>query len=268
MVNPTFVPIAIDLPEYQKLDGTKASAPFSKSTHDLFTRVSLSSPGNGDGPRTNYFKQQLVRIAEQINQPSVPYRFTDGRGQRRSMDGGCLKFVGPDGQGVVDFVEVDGFIVGVTIKPELFAAYANTSTEPTDVTQLLALEGITETERLRLVEARLGQGRFRDQVLAKWQGACAVTGVRLTRVIRASHIKPWREASHAERLDADNGLPLVATLDALFDAGLISFDDSGNMLKHADVLAEENVQLERGLRSRPNDRTAEYLRYHRQKFAL
>ncbi|MGO7165362.1 HNH endonuclease, partial [Rhizobium johnstonii] len=64
-------------------------------------------------------------------------------------------------------------------------------------------------------------------MLAQWHGRCAVTSCNLPAVLRASHIVPWREASNAERLDPENGLPLVATLDALFDVGLISFDDQG-----------------------------------------
>ncbi len=64
-----------------------------------------------------------------------------------------------------------------------------------------------------------------------WGGVCAVTGVAESRLLRASHIKPWaRCESDAERLDAHNGLLLAAHLDAAFDAGLISFEDGGTIL--------------------------------------
>lgn len=89
------------------------------------------------------------------------------------------------------------------------------------------------TERSQLVLARLGQGAFRDKVLKKWGGRCAVTGVGQADVLRASHIKPWRECDPddgRERLDENNGLALCGTYDALFDRGLISFDDDGRML--------------------------------------
>jgi len=48
---------------------------------------------------------------------------------------------------------------------------------------------------------------------------------------RVAH-QPWRESTDEKRLDPTKGLPLVASLDALFDAGLISFEDSGRMLVH------------------------------------
>ena len=61
-----------------------------------------------------------------------------------------------------------------------------------------------------LIAARLGQGRFRTEVLQQWQERCAVTRSATVEVIRASHIKPWRDSTNPERLDPQNGLPLVA----------------------------------------------------------
>lgn len=87
------------------------------------------------------------------------------------------------------------------------------------------------TEAERLVVRRVGQDVFRDALLAYWGGSCAVTGVAEPRLLRASHIKPWRDCeSDAERLDVYNGLLLAAHLDAAFDAGLISFTDDGAIL--------------------------------------
>ena len=48
--------------------------------------------------------------------------------------------------------------------------------------------------------------------------------------LEASHIKPWADSNDSERLDPNNGLLLTASLHKLFDAGLISFEDSGKML--------------------------------------
>ena len=88
--------------------------------------------------------------------------------------------------------------------------------------------GIINTEMERLVRQRIGQNKFRDAMLDYWGGACAVTGVALPEVLRASHTKPWAECtSDAERLDVFNGFLLSANLDALFDRFLISFDEQG-----------------------------------------
>ena len=91
--------------------------------------------------------------------------------------------------------------------------------------------GIVGTEVERLVRQRVGQNKFRDAMLDYWGGACAVTGVTISEVLRASHAKPWAEcASDVERLDVFNGFLLSANLDALFDRFLISFDEIGRLI--------------------------------------
>ena len=79
-----------------------------------------------------------------------------------------------------------------------------------------------ETERTGLVTSRVGQGYFKQQVLQRWDGKCAVTGSKVLGILIASHIIPWSEASDDEILDVDNGTLLSPLYDALFDKHLIS----------------------------------------------
>ncbi len=103
--------------------------------------------------------------------------------------------------------------------------------------------GIVGTEVERMVRQRVGQNKFRDAMLDYWGGACAVTGVAIPEVLRASHAKPWAEcATDAERLDVFNGFLLSANLDALFDRFLVSFDEQGSLVT-APVLAGADLQL-------------------------
>ena len=88
---------------------------------------------------------------------------------------------------------------------------------------------LTETQKRTVVLARLGQGLFRDRLIQMW-GACAVTGCADTRLLRASHLKPWRASTNSERIDKFNGLLLTATLDAALDRGLITFEDDGRVM--------------------------------------
>ena len=84
------------------------------------------------------------------------------------------------------------------------------------------------TEALRLTKQRVGQDLFRKALMEYWGGACAVSGLHLPELLRASHAKPWAEcATDIERLDVFNGFLLSAQLDALFDSGLITFDEEG-----------------------------------------
>ncbi len=87
------------------------------------------------------------------------------------------------------------------------------------------------TEAERLVVQRVGQDLFRNGQLDYWDGVCAVTGLAVPELLRASHIKPWADCdTDAERLDVFNGLLLAPHLDAAFDRGFITIDDAGRVV--------------------------------------
>ena len=124
-----------------------------------------------------------------------------------------------------------------------------------------------ETERTGLVTSRVGQGYFRQQVLQRWDGKCAVTGSDVLSILIASHIIPWSEASDEERLDVDNGILLSPLYDALFDKHLISFDDEGNILFSA-ILTDDHkseLGLSTNAKISVRDGMLEYLARHREK---
>lgn len=124
------------------------------------------------------------------------------------------------------------------------------------------------TEAERLVVQRVGQGMFRDALLEVWEGRCAVTGLAVAALLRASHIKPWAECeTDAERLDAYNGLLLAPHLDAAFDLGFITVQDDGAVILSAalDEGARAVLGLDRPLWVRRlTDGHRGYLSWHRQ----
>lgn len=129
------------------------------------------------------------------------------------------------------------------------------------------LNDVSPTSRRALVDARLGQGVFRDRLVQFW-GGCALTGCRRLEALRASHIKPWCYSTNRQRLDPFNGLLLLGTLDALFDAGLITFDAQGKLVRSREISDKEIRQLGlvgvQKLRQFCPKHEA-YLRYHRDK---
>jgi hypothetical protein len=129
------------------------------------------------------------------------------------------------------------------------------------------LSALSQTDREALVLARLGQGQFRA-ALMRQHAACMVTGITEPAVLRASHIKPWRDSTNDERLDPANGLLLAAHLDALFDSRLISFSDDGSILISADLSNADCTRLgltgdQRLKTLRPDQ--VQYLHHHRQR---
>jgi len=87
---------------------------------------------------------------------------------------------------------------------------------------------ISATEKIQLAKSRRGQGLFKANVRLV-ESACRVTGVSQLSMLRASHIKPWRDANDVEKIDGFNGLLLAPHVDHLFDKGFITFEDKGQM---------------------------------------
>lgn len=130
---------------------------------------------------------------------------------------------------------------------------------------------VSETTRQALVNARIGQGAFRQRMLLLWEGRCAVTGCRISEALIASHAKPWVKSSNIERLDEYNGLLLTASVDRLFDRGLISFSDAGNILMKPSLSTEDLSPLGLSAHSRlttVHERNRPYLAEHRRAFGF
>ena len=99
------------------------------------------------------------------------------------------------------------------------------------------------TEREGLIRSRVGQGYYRNKLIDKFKGRCAVTGCELQEVLIASHIVPWAEADDFQRLDVNNGILLSPVYDALFDQRLISFSMTGQIIFSDDVSSKIGSQL-------------------------
>lgn len=128
-----------------------------------------------------------------------------------------------------------------------------------------ALPQTTEAERLAV--QRVGQDLFRAGLMDYWEGRCAVTGLGVHELLRASHIKPWADcATDAERLDVFNGFLLEARIDAVFDEGFVTVDDDGRLVVSGELGADARqllgLDVERRVRRLEAPHRA-YLVWHR-----
>lgn len=143
--------------------------------------------------------------------------------------------------------------------------------EQIDIDEIRKRLDLTPTARKQLILARKGQGKFRRDLFAVWGGGCAVTGCTVGEVLRASHIKPWKKSNNNERLDKNNGLLLTATLDALFDRGLISFNDDGVMIISPRIKEDQIPHVlspQRKLHKELSSQQKKYLDVHRKELFL
>lgn len=127
-------------------------------------------------------------------------------------------------------------------------------------------QDIPATEKVRLYQARMGQGAYRREVL-RLEPRCRLTGVSDPNFLIASHIKPWRDSSNEERLDGHNGLMLAPHVDRLFDQGWISFERNGDLIvKPAALPTVRAWALPEGTNvGEFSAETARYLAFHREE---
>lgn len=133
--------------------------------------------------------------------------------------------------------------------------------------EIFASSILGETEKRIIISARVGQGKYRENLIRKYNNQCIVTGIDKSNLLIASHIKPWRVCSNTERIDTENGLLLSADMDRLFDSGLISFMADGKMLisSFIGLRNEERLHISKDMKVdlRATSRLLSYLEYHR-----
>jgi hypothetical protein len=171
-----------------------------------------------------------------------------------------------------DIAGRDGYDSWFVVTPKTIEAFPPQAPKPTDAATdimeaIQAFGDMPETERQSLIQSRVGQGIFRDRLIAYWK-VCAVTGASCVPLLKASHIKPWSRSTNVERLDHFNGLLLAPNIDAAFDTGYISFDAQGKILLSRDIEGQSAFQLHISRKLSINrrlldQRHQQYLEFHR-----
>ncbi len=133
--------------------------------------------------------------------------------------------------------------------------------------RIASLPKTTGAERL-LVQP-VGQDVFRQCLLEYWDDRCAITGLGVGELLRASHIKPWADCdSDGERLDVFDGLLLAPHIDAAFDLGFMSVADDGTVVASNALndAARRIMGLDEALHVRSlHEEHLRYLPWHRER---
>ena len=129
--------------------------------------------------------------------------------------------------------------------------------------------GLNATFREALIKARVGQGKFRQDVLKLWNSMCPLTKVQRAELLIASHIVSWQLSTDEEKIDPFNGIALSPNADKLFDKGLVSFSDRGEILLHNSISKEllESLGISPNSKLESLDpRSIAYIQRHRHKY--
>jgi len=126
---------------------------------------------------------------------------------------------------------------------------------------------VSQTEMEQLIKSRIGQSSFRKMLLRRDQ-KCVICGISYDAFLIASHIKPWSQSTHNERLYPNNGLLLCTIHDTLFDKGYISFIDTGSILisPNLDLSLQKAYNVTSNTRIVLSSQQVSYMTSHREKF--
>lgn len=161
-----------------------------------------------------------------------------------------------------DYSDVKTSMLG-ELKPFLAIDNAQDDSHEADIVQRV---NIGPLEKENLVKSRRGQGIFKTNV-KMIEKECRVTKLRDKDFLIASHIKPWKDSNDIEKIDGNNGLLLSPHIDKLFDSGLISFADNGELLLSSklnlEVLKIWGIQENLNAGSFSPEQVV-YLKFHRE----
>lgn len=195
---------------------------------------SILPVGKGNDPSAGEYTEDPIRLVERIvlDNQLVRAKVVGGKqdGQPNTVGLGRQKI-----RGYWLAPHLRHLVAGAVVQSEELPGSAPTAEQ--DIADAADLP-VDATERQAVIAARRGQGVFRARLDDYWD-SCAITACATRELLRASHIRPWRESNNADRLNPDNGLLLAAHLDAAFDQGLISFADDGRILLHARLPAAD-----------------------------
>lgn len=142
---------------------------------------------------------------------------------------------------------------------------ATSEAEQAEINTAFNVDGATTT--MRETEVRTKQRLFRERLIGIEKG-CRLTGIEDLRFLRASHIKPWADSTHSERVDGENGLLLAPHADLLFDRGWISFSSNGRLLTSNALPTDVQSRLGLNLGASPrykvfSPKQLRFLEFHR-----
>ncbi|WP_345044946.1 HNH endonuclease [Georgenia daeguensis] len=178
---------------------------------------------NLDGSRSHgatWDKLAGATLRQDVSRFSVLYRTlltaarTEGIGQDALPD-----FLNLENGGELDLLGQEELSISI-VEAVLDEQLKTWRKQPNDLSR-------EDTERILLQATRVGQHRFASEVLANCGHRCVFCGFAppsfgASRMLLASHIKPWRDSSPRERLDKRNGLAACPTHDVAFDTGLLT----------------------------------------------
>lgn len=151
---------------------------------------------------------------------------------------------------------------------DYFGEVENKQSIDSQVKEIEKSESTSPEKKLQLTTARIGQGKYRQDLLSLCP-FCPITLVSDDRLLIASHIKPWAKSNQDEKIDPYNGFMFTPNIDLLFDRGFITFTNDKRMLVSPWLskmtCSKLNIVPNKSYVFLPIEGRERYLEYHRKK---
>lgn len=98
-----------------------------------------------------------------------------------------------------------------------------------DIERVQDEELLSDEEKQNLTDARLAQGNYLLEVKKRYE-CCPITRIDFYPSLSICRPKPWRVCSSTEKLDPYNSIVLAKHLAPLFNNGVISFKEDGELM--------------------------------------
>ena len=131
------------------------------------------------------------------------------------------------------------------------------------------LEEIPYGIKTRLNKQRIGQEKFRKNVLMNFSNVCATCGISDRLLLEAAHIIPIKDNALAGK--TNNGICLCSNCHKLFDNGLISFNEDYKIIfsRHKKISNDIVTMLKNHkMKKFKIPPSQNYLRLHRAKYGI
>ncbi|MCK9467317.1 MAG: HNH endonuclease [Candidatus Absconditabacterales bacterium] len=166
----------------------------------------------------------------------------------------------------LDFVDKDLLNIWNGYEPKKVKEYIKGIDEIENIKQ------ISGEEKERLQKYRVNQSIYRknlinDRKLKTGKVKCDLCEIDIQELLIASHIKPWSKSNEYEQMFVNNGLLLCPIHDALFDKGLISFDDDGKIIVSEKIkqVRYKNLSIKTDMRLNFfNPESSKFFKWHRK----
>ena len=125
--------------------------------------------------------------------------------------------------------------------------------------------GLKGQERETVIKTRVNQGVFRELLLKRYNNCC-LCKIANPQLLVASHIKPWAKSKPDEKLNPGNGFLLCPAHDKLFDLGLISFEDDGQIIISTELSEVDRIytNIRPDMKIEVREENKPFLEYHRK----